>query len=102
MDNQKLICRLKEFQDSQSHDVFLIARSLRVMVAHGSFTTHGLQMFTKRECEAVEQLRQLIFQVCDQRLSEWLNQHLKDLNAEAVDGPATSSSGSPGEPLTCS
>jgi hypothetical protein len=34
-------------------------------------------MFTKRECEAVEELRQLIFRYCDQRLNQWLDQQLQ-------------------------
>jgi hypothetical protein len=33
-------------------------------------------MFTKRECDAVEELRQLIFQICDQRLTAWLDEQL--------------------------
>jgi hypothetical protein len=59
-----------------NHNVFLIARSLRRMVAHGSFTTHGLKMFTKRECDAVEELRQLIFNACDEHLGKWLDAQL--------------------------
>lgn len=46
------------------------------MVAHGSFTTHGLKMFTNRECDAVEELRQMIFSVCDERLWKWLDEQL--------------------------
>ena len=80
LDRPTPIRNLRDFQAGHNHDVLLIARSLRHMVAHSSFTTHGLRMFTKRECEAVEQLRQLIFQICDQRLSEWLDQHLKILD----------------------
>ena len=36
-----------------------------------------LKMFTKRECDAVEELRQSIFKICDERLSEWLDKQLK-------------------------
>ena len=75
--NETLLQKLQHFQMSQSNDVFLIAQSLRHMVAHGSFTTHGLNMFTKRECDAVEELRQLIFGSCDQRLNQWLDQRLQ-------------------------
>jgi hypothetical protein len=74
--NHQLIDRLRAFQEGRNHNVLLIAQSLRHMVAHGSFTTHGLKMFTKRECETVEELRQLIFQVCDQRLTAWLEEQL--------------------------
>jgi hypothetical protein len=77
LDNKTLLEKLQEFQDRKSDNVFLIAQSLRHMVAHGSFTTHGLKMFTKRECDAVEELRQLIFLSCDQRLNQWLDQQLK-------------------------
>lgn len=76
LDHNNLIQQLKAFKNGNNQNVLLIARSLRHMVAHGSFTTHGLKMFTKRECEAVEQLRQLIFKICDQRLSEWLDEQL--------------------------
>ena len=76
VNNSTLIKTLKEFKAEQHHDALPIARGLRVMVAHGSFTTHGLKMFTKRECEAVEELRQLIFKICDQHLSEWLDAQL--------------------------
>jgi hypothetical protein len=74
--NQQLIDRLRAFQEGRNHNILLIAQSLRHMVAHGSFTTHGLKMFTKRECEAVEQLRQMIFQICDQRFTAWLDEQL--------------------------
>lgn len=77
LNSQELLRKLQEFQDGQSDNVFLIAQSLRHMVAHGSFTTHGLKMFTKRECDAVEELRQLIFRYCDQRLNQWLDQQLQ-------------------------
>ena len=77
LDSQELLRKLQGFQDGQSDNVFLIAQSLRHMVAHGSFTTHGLKMFTKRECDAVEELRQLIFRSCDQRLNQWLDQKLQ-------------------------
>ena len=77
LDNKTLLEKLQEFQDRKSDNVFLIAKSLRHMVAHGSFTTHGLKMFTKRECDAVEELRQLIFRSCDQRLNQWLDQQLQ-------------------------
>jgi hypothetical protein len=77
LDNKTLLEKLQEFQDRKSDNVFLIAQSLRHMVAHGSFTTHGLKMFTKRECDAVEDLRQLIFRSCDQRLNQWLDQKLQ-------------------------
>jgi hypothetical protein len=77
LDNKTLLEKLQEFQDRKSDNVFLIAQSLRHMVAHGSFTTHGLKMFTKRECDAVEELRQLIFRYCDQRLNQWLDQQLQ-------------------------
>ena len=76
LDKPNLIDQLRNFQRGEDQNVLLIARSLRHMVAHGSFTTHGLKMFTKRECEAVEELRQLIFKICDQRLSAWLDEHL--------------------------
>jgi hypothetical protein len=33
-------------------------------------------MFTQGEYEAVEELRQLIYKVCDQHLSEWLDAQL--------------------------
>ena len=71
--NHHLINKLQAFQEGRKHNVLLIAQGLRHMVAHGSFTTHCLKMFTKRECEAVEELRQLIFQICDQRLTAWLD-----------------------------
>lgn len=74
--NQQLIDRLRAFQEDRNHNILLIAQSLRNMVAHGSFTTHGLKMFTQRECEAVEQLRQMIFQICDQRFTAWLDEQL--------------------------
>ncbi len=74
--NNHLIRQLQGFQAGEHHNVLLIARSLRHMVAHGSFTTHGLKMFTKRECDAVEELRQLIFQVCDERFGKWLDEQL--------------------------
>ena len=74
--NHQLIDRLRAFQEGRNQNVLLIAQSLRHMVAHGSFTTHGLKMFTKRECEAVEELRQLIFQICDQRLTAGLEEQL--------------------------
>ena len=61
LNQDNLIQQLKAFKDGNNHNVLLIARSLRHMVAHDSFTTHGLKMFTKRECDAVEELRQLIF-----------------------------------------
>jgi len=77
LSDRKLLQKLQDFQVGQSNDVFLIAQSLRHMVAHGSFTTHGLNMFTKRECDAVEELRQLIFRSCDQRLNQWLDQQLQ-------------------------
>lgn len=77
LDNKTLLEKLQEFQDRKSDNVFLIAQSLRHMVAHGSFTTHGLKMFTKRECDAVEEMRQLIFRSCDQRLNQWLDQQLQ-------------------------
>jgi len=77
LSNHTLLARLQEFQDGKSDNIFLIAQSLRHMVAHGSFTTHGLKMFTKRECDAVEELRQLIFRSCDQRLNQWLDQKLQ-------------------------
>ncbi len=77
LSKKKLLEKLEKFQNGQSDDVFLIAQSLRHMVAHGSFTTHGLKMFTKRECDAVEELRQLIFRSCDQRLNQWLDQQLQ-------------------------
>lgn len=77
LENHKLLGRLQAFQNGKSNDVFLIAQSLRHMVAHGSFTTHGLKMFTKRECDAVEELRLLIFRSCDQRLNQWLDQQLQ-------------------------
>ncbi|QCH15022.1 hypothetical protein CB0101_08855 [Synechococcus sp. CB0101] len=77
LSNVTLLRKLQEFQVGQSNDVFLLAQSLRHMVAHGSFTTHGLNMFTKRECDAVEELRQLIFRFCDQRLNQWLDQQLQ-------------------------
>ena len=77
LSDRKLLQKLQEFQVGQSNNVFLIAQSLRHMVAHGSFTTHGLNMFTKRECDAVEELRQLIFRFCDQRLHQWLDQRLQ-------------------------
>jgi hypothetical protein len=76
LDGDNLIRQLKAFKDGKNHNVFLIARSLRHMVAHGSFTTHGLRMFTKRECDTVEELRQLIFNVCDERLAKWLDEQL--------------------------
>ncbi len=53
LDHNNLIQQLKVFKDGNNHNILLIARSLRHMVAHGSFTTHGLKMFTKRECDAV-------------------------------------------------
>jgi len=74
--NHQLIDRLRAFKEDRNHNVLLIAQSLCHMVAHSSFTTHGLKMFTKRECEAVEELRQLIFQSCDQRLTAWLEEQL--------------------------
>ncbi len=77
LSNRTLLEKLQDFQMGRSDDVFLIAQSLRHIVAHGSFTTHGLKMFTKRECDAVEELRQLIFHSCDQRLSQWLDQQLQ-------------------------
>jgi len=77
VENNTLLGKLQHFQVGQSNNVFLIAQSLRHMVAHGSFTTHGLNMFTKRECDAVEELRQLIFRFCDQRLHQWLDQRLQ-------------------------
>jgi hypothetical protein len=77
LNQNNLIQQLKVFKDGNNHNVLLIARSLRHMVAHGSFTTHGLKMLTKRECDAVEELRQLIFKICDERLSEWLDRRLK-------------------------
>ncbi len=77
LSNHTLLARLQAFQDGKCDDVFLIAQSLRHMVAHGSFTTHGLKMFTKRECDAVEELRQLIFRSCHQRLNQWLDQQLQ-------------------------
>ena len=76
LNNNRLIHQLQSFQAGDHHNVLLIARALRHMVAHGSFTTHGLKMFTKRECDAVEELRQLIFNICDQRLNEWLDAQL--------------------------
>ena len=76
LNQDNLIQQLKAFKDGNNHNVLLIARSLRHMVAHGSFTTHGLKMLTKRECDAVEELRQLIFKICDERLSEWLDAQL--------------------------
>jgi hypothetical protein len=76
LDGGNLIQQLKDFKDGNNHNVLLIARSLRHMVAHGSFTTHGLKMFTKRECDGVEELRQLIFNVCDERLEKWLDEQL--------------------------
>ncbi len=54
----------------------MIAGAIRQMLAHGQFITHSLKMFTKREYDAVEQLRQLIFNVCDERLNEWLDAQL--------------------------
>ena len=77
LDHNNLILQLKAFKDGNNQNVLLLARSLRHMVAHGSFTTHGLKMFTKRECDAVEELRQLIFKMCDEHLSEWLDKQLK-------------------------
>lgn len=77
LSDRKLLKKLQEFQMGECNNVFLIAQSLRHMVAHGSFTTHGLNMFTKRECDAVEELRQLIFRSCDQRLNQWLDQRLQ-------------------------
>jgi hypothetical protein len=76
LSNQKLLRRLQKFQENKNHNVLLIAQSLRHMVAHGSFTTHGLKMFTKRECDAVEQLRQRIFLFCDERMNQWVDQQL--------------------------
>jgi hypothetical protein len=77
LNHDNLIQQLKSFKDGNNQNVLLIARSLRHMVAHGSFTTHGLKMFTKRECDAVVELRQLIFKICDERVSEWLDKQLK-------------------------
>ncbi len=76
LSNNHLIRQLQGFQAGEHHNVLLIARTLRHMVAHGSFTTHGLKMFTKRECDGVDQLRQLIFKVCDERLRTWLDEQL--------------------------
>lgn len=81
--NHHLINKLQAFQEGRNYNVLLIAQSLRHMVAHGSFTTHGLKMFTKRECEAVEELRQLIFQICDQRLTAWLDEELSPQTQKA-------------------
>lgn len=76
LDSGSLIQLMKAFKEGKNHNVLLIARSLRHMVAHGSFTTHGLKMLTKRECDAFEELRQLIFNVCDERLAKWLDEQL--------------------------
>jgi hypothetical protein len=80
LDNYKLIKKLKSFQAGETYDVLLIARSLRHMVAHGSFTTHGLKMFTKRECNAVEHLRQQVFHAYYKRLDHWLDQRINKAN----------------------
>ena len=71
--DQNIRRKLGSWESGQDPDVLIVARALRHMFAHGSFTPYGLDITRKAAREALEDLAALVRHEAQSRFGDWLS-----------------------------